>query len=60
MVVKKHSQSPLSVKIAPDVREWLKARAADGYRSMSAQVVLILDAAWAAERDLRDEKNAQK
>ena len=35
----------VSVKMSPEMRDWLQRTAIAGYRSMNAQVLLILDAA---------------
>lgn len=44
----------ITFKASDEVREWLKTGAKSGYRSLSAQIALLLDAARKAE----DEKNA--
>jgi hypothetical protein len=44
-IPEKPSQPVVSVKMPAEMREWLKRTAKQGYRSMNAQVLLILDAA---------------
>ena len=40
----------ISLSATAELRDWLKAKAAKDYRSMSAQAALLLYAAMAAER----------
>jgi hypothetical protein len=40
----------ISLSASVELRDWLKAKAAKDYRSMSAQAALLLYAAMAAER----------
>lgn len=39
----------ISVKAPVELRNWLKSKASEGYRSLNAQVVLLLSAAMAEE-----------
>jgi hypothetical protein len=41
----KASKPVVSVKMPIDMRDWLQRTAKQGYRSVNAQVLLILDAA---------------
>ena len=38
----------ISVKVPQELRLWLKSQAVEGYRSMSGQVLLLLESARAA------------
>lgn len=42
---KKLEKPVVAVKMPADLRDWLRRGATAGYRSMNAQVLLILDAA---------------
>lgn len=44
-VAEKPSKPVVSVKMPLEMRDWLQRTAKEGYRSVNAQVVLILDAA---------------
>lgn len=45
----KQPSAMISVNASPELRDWLKEKAAESYRSMSAQAALLLSAAMEAE-----------
>lgn len=56
--LEKPLKNVVAVKMPADLRDWLRDRASAGYRSMNAQVLLILDAA--RKQDAERENAAQK
>ena len=54
MLKSKQPAAMISVSASPELRAWLKMKAEESYRSMSAQAALLLNAAMAAEVERRE------